>query len=103
MKKFILSLVFALISAGTVQSQCQNLPCSTYVVAPITFTTFPTTGVSLSLSDDAMSGTIPLGFNFEFYCNSYSQADISSNGFLTFVLNTGLNGCCAGAPVQTGA
>jgi hypothetical protein len=54
-----------------------------------------TTGTFISLSDDQVSGAIPLGFNFDFYGNTYSQAYVSSNGFLTF--NSGsYNGCCNG-------
>jgi hypothetical protein len=53
-------------------------------------------GTFVSLSDDQVSGAIPLGFSFAFYGNTYSQAYISSNGFLTF--NSGADdGCCGGA------
>ncbi len=54
-----------------------------------------TTGTFISLADDHVSGAIPLGFNFDFYGTTYSQAYVSSNGFLTF--NSGsYNGCCSG-------
>lgn len=47
------------------------------------------------LSDDAISAAIPLGFSFDFYGTNYSEAFVSSNGFLTFNNNTN-PGCCAG-------
>jgi hypothetical protein len=49
----------------------------------------------VALADDAISAPIPLGFTFDFYGNSYSQAFVSSNGFLTFSNNANA-GCCAG-------
>jgi len=54
-----------------------------------------TTGTFIGLGDDQVSGAIPLGFNFDFYGNTYSQAYVSSNGFLAF--NSDFNsGCCSG-------
>ena len=53
------------------------------------------TGNFISLDDDEVSGAVSLGFNFSFYGTTYSQAYISSNGFLTF--NSGSSdGCCNG-------
>ena len=47
------------------------------------------------LSDDSVSGAIPLGFDFSFFNNDYSEYYISSNGFLKF--GSGLDdGCCGG-------
>ncbi|MFT6503038.1 MAG: hypothetical protein ACJASQ_003170 [Crocinitomicaceae bacterium] len=42
------------------------------------------TGTPVSLSVNTLSSAIPIGFNFDFYCNSYTDAFISSNGFITF-------------------
>jgi hypothetical protein len=66
-----------------------------YQVSAETFTTFPTTGNQISLSDDAMSGSLPIGFTFNFFCNNYTTFDVSSNGFLTFS-GSQPNGCCSG-------
>ena len=55
------------------------------------------TGVTLG--DDELSANLPIGFNFEFFGDSYSEFYISSNGFITF-LNENSNdeeGCCSGA------
>ena len=59
-------------------------------------------GTFLPLNDDAVSGAISLGFNFDFYGNTYSQVYVSSNGFLTF--NPGSsNGCCNGQSLPNGS
>ena len=58
-------------------------------------------GTFLSLGDDEVSGAISLGFNFDFYGNTYSQVYVSSNGFLTF--NPGSDdGCCSGPSLPDG-
>lgn len=43
-----------------------------------------TVGTPLILGNDAFDGPFGLGFDFNFYGNSYSEIYISSNGFLTF-------------------
>lgn len=52
-------------------------------------------GTFVSLSDDAMSAAVAMGFSFDFYGNTYSEVYISSNGFLTFSSGQ-YNGCCSG-------
>lgn len=69
--------------------------CSTYTVTPITFAPVAGSGTSVSLSDDQTSSALPIGFDFEFFCNSYSQFVISSNGFISFDLASP-QGCCSG-------
>ena len=49
----------------------------------------------VTLPDDALTGALNIGFPFNFYCNTYTQFYISSNGFITFSVNSG-NGCCSG-------
>ncbi len=100
--KRIIILLMLLLGAVSAQSQCVNANCSTYVAQPITYTTFPTTGNPLVLGDDQMSAAIPIGFSFNFYCNNYSQVEVSSNGFLTFDLNAFANGCCSGMAIPSG-
>lgn len=53
------------------------------------------TGTPVTLTDDSVSGALPLGFSFEFYGTGYSSAYASSNGFLTFASGSG-SGCCTG-------
>ena len=45
------------------------------------------TGTGLSLGDDQMSGMKNIGFNFTFYDQTFSQVNISMNGFFTFQSN----------------
>lgn len=72
--------------AGSYYGHQTGLPLSLYTgtLTPIT------------LTNDAVSSAIPLGFSFDFYGTSYDQAYVSSNGFLTFS-NDGNAGCCSGA------
>ncbi len=42
------------------------------------------TGTSVMLGDDATAGPYPIGFDFPFYGNTYSQFYVSSNGFIAF-------------------
>ena len=42
------------------------------------------TGQGLSLGDDNMSGMKSLGFDFEFYGQTFDEVNISMNGFFTF-------------------
>lgn len=60
-----------------------------------------TSGTFVGLSDDTVSGAIPLGFSFDFYGNSYTQAYVSSNGFLTFD-SVSWSGCCNGPELPNG-
>ena len=45
------------------------------------------TGTGLSLGDDNMSGMKNIGFDFNFYDQTFSQVNISMNGFFTFQNN----------------
>ncbi len=58
------------------------------------------TGTAVFLSDDEVSGPVPLGFDFNYYGADYPEIYISSNGFLT-VLPGQSSGCCTGQPIPT--
>jgi hypothetical protein len=58
--------------------------CSGYSVQSITHNPVSGSGTSLALGDESVSNAIPIGFNFDFYCSTYSNVYISSNGWLTF-------------------
>jgi hypothetical protein len=58
--------------------------CSNYIVSPLTYTNYPGNGTQLSLLDDDVTTTLPLGFNFDYFCTTYNQVRIASNGFITF-------------------
>lgn len=49
-------------------------------------------------SDDGTTGPIPIGFDFEFFGTTYSQVNISSNGFIGFDAAMS-DGCCEGRPI----
>lgn len=65
-----------------------------------TFTDIAGTGTPIFLSDDSVSGAIPIGFAFDYYDATYSDVFVSSNGFITF-LPFQYNGCCSGDPIPT--
>ncbi|PKR79992.1 PKD domain-containing protein [Brumimicrobium salinarum] len=46
-----------------------------------------TNPTSVNLSDDRWSNQIPIGFNFDFYGNTYNQVVIGSNGLISFDLS----------------
>lgn len=55
----------------------------------------------LTLSDDIWSGVVPVGFNFSFYGNTYSNCVIGSNGLISFNTSNA-NGYCAYALTGSG-
>ena len=56
------------------------------------------TGDELALSDDEVSGALPIGFDFDFYGETYTEVFVSSNGYLSF-LRTAEDGCCSGEEI----
>ncbi len=88
MKKTLLQLLIIFITSGSLWSQCVPT-CSNYAVSAITFTTFPNTGNNAiplfsPNTDDGLTPPIQLGFNFNFYCNTYSTVLIYTNGLIQF-------------------
>jgi hypothetical protein len=59
----------------------------------LAYTPFQPTAISLN--DDQFSGIVPIGFNFCFFGNSYSQCVIGSNGLLAFNTNYANTTCYA--------
>ncbi|WP_299365032.1 M36 family metallopeptidase, partial [Winogradskyella sp.] len=57
---------------------------------------------TVTLFDDQVSSALPIGFDFNFYQNTYSNFYISSNGFITFD-SGGESGCCAGQNLPSGS
>ena len=57
---------------------------TTYLVQNIPFAPSPATGTQVFLSDDAVTGALPIGFNFCFFGNTYTQFYIGSNGWISF-------------------
>ncbi|PCK06908.1 MAG: hypothetical protein COA42_16975, partial [Alteromonadaceae bacterium] len=48
--------------------------------------------------DDSVSGPLPIGFEFEFYDQTFSDFYLSSNGFISFDSSFD-SGCCSGQPM----
>lgn len=63
---------------------CSQYTQGTITRAPVTLTS-PT---PITLANESVSGAIPIGFDFNFYCNNYNQLYVSSNGWLTFTQTT---------------
>lgn len=73
-----------------------------YTGGGILYDPIPGTGTSVTLSDDQVSGAIPIGFSFNFYGSSYTNVYVSSNGFLSFDASAP-NGCCSGQNIPDAA
>ncbi len=56
------------------------------------------TGTQVTLDDDELTAALPIGFEFGFYGNIYTEFYISSNGFITFS-DEGEDGCCNGQSI----
>lgn len=53
-------------------------------ISSVTYNPLGTTGTSVSLGDDSNVGPFNIGFNFEFYGQTFTQFRICTNGFITF-------------------
>jgi hypothetical protein len=99
LNRALLLLATLLLHGGALRAQTAD----TYNFAPTTGTYTQLTGgtaVTNILSDDALSGTIPLGFSFVFDGNAYTSCKVSSNGWLTF--NTSATGNSLNNDLSTG-
>ncbi len=68
--------------------------------ATFTSTDIAGTGTLLVLGDDEVSNALPIGFTFNFYGIDYTEAYISSNGFITFTPGSD-SGCCEGQDIPS--
>ena len=75
----MLRLIFLLLFSISAQA---NTPVFTTGTDPIL--NIQNTGTALNLNDDALSPMQNLGFDFTYYGNTYSQAKVAMNGFITF-------------------
>jgi len=92
MKKNLLLLVLGFLGyVPLTYAQCVPT-CSNYNVSAISHSTFPSGPTNVTpqftntflgtWADDGSIGPIPIGFNFDFYCNTYTNIHICSNGFI---------------------
>ncbi len=77
-----------------------NMPAGYILDQTGTFAPSAAAGTNVFLGDDAVSGALPVGFNFDFYGNTYTQFYLSSNGFLSFDPAVS-QGCCQGGVIPT--
>ncbi len=54
----------------------------------------------LTLGDDETIGPLPIGFEFTFFGNQYTEFNLSSNGFIGFEPDMP-NGCCGGGVIPS--
>ena len=78
----MLILIFLVLFSISAQA---NTPVFTTGTDPIL--NIQNTGTALNLNDDAVSSMQNLGFDFNYYGNTYSQARVAMNGFVTFNSN----------------
>ena len=64
-----------------------------------TFALRPAPTTDAVSGDDAVSGALPIGFDFEFFGQPQTTFNVSTNGFITFGDTN--NGCCTGMPLPT--
>lgn len=55
-----------------------------YTVDSIPYNFYTAGGTTVSMWDDQIQGPFNIGFSFDFYCNTYTQFYICSNGWLGF-------------------
>jgi Secretion system C-terminal sorting domain len=84
----------------TLTSNTSSGDCNLYTVSNIAFAPTAITGTVLTLGDDQVSAAVPIGFNFNFFCNTFSQVNLVSNGFITFNPASSA-ACCSGSPIPT--
>ena len=90
MKKLLLVLLLLVVYPA----YSQDYTVTQVEVKPPLQNIYETGGTNLNLADDGMATNISIGFDFEFYGNTFNKVNISNNGFITF---TGLNSaCCQG-------
>lgn len=87
-KSLFFLLCITLITFSRMKSQCV-FSCYNYTLAPITYSAFPNGGTNvipqfLPTIDDGITSPLPIGFNFNYYCGTYSTVLICSNGFIQF-------------------
>jgi hypothetical protein len=76
--------------------------CSTaYSIEPAAFAPPAYSPSFVVLGDNQVTSALPIGFDFRFFCKTYNQFYISSNGFITFTPPQS-DGCCQGLALPTG-
>jgi len=82
MYKIIISILYGIFTLLPAEASDPTFTIGSDPIIDITGT-----GQGLSLGDDSMSGMKNIGFDFTFYDQTFSQVNISMNGFFTFQSN----------------
>lgn len=95
MKRLLALLLLAVMSAAF----AQQTPQYDYTVTNPTYTGLENInqqnqGIPTNLGDDGTVAGISIGFDFDFYGETFSFVNLSSNGLISFKNN--INGCCSG-------
>jgi len=92
--------------ANTLTANIVAGDCNVYQRTAVTYAAPPaggyTTDATTDGCDDCVSGAIPIGFTFTYYCTNYTNVYISSNGFISFDAAPG-SGCCSGQNIPNTA
>lgn len=78
----VLKATFLLIFSFHAVAQIE--PQNDYSVSPIPYQVYTASVSVQGTLDDTFSAPIPLGFDFDFYGNTYSQVNVSTNGYISF-------------------
>lgn len=99
------SQLVAVLSDTINPSICDDYDVTTIPFAPLSGTAIGvssfTATSSFGASDEGISAALPIGFNFNFYCNSYTNFYIHTNGFITFDNIPAASGLLTGVPIPT--
>ncbi len=76
--KSALSVLLLTFFSNDIQAQ------SDYSVVSIPYQVYTATAAVQATNDDSFSAPIPLGFDFDFYGTTYSQVNVSTNGYISF-------------------
>src|SRR5687767_14801078 len=103
MKRSLLILT-CILALGRSWSQCV-FSCYNYSIAPATYSQFPSNGPDVISSflpnlDDGVTQPIPIGFSFTYYCATYTDVLICSNGFIVMDINNPPNLSLGSNPAQ---
>lgn len=77
------------------------LATTSYNLTNIPFAPVAVGGTNVSLTDDVVSGVLPIGFSFCFFGNTYTQFYIGSNGWISFSAGQSASWSCANNPIPT--
>lgn len=83
----------AMACVNMLTAQCVST-CSNYAMSTINYSLFSASGPTLNslfmpTADDG-SVSVPIGFNFSYYCGTYSNVNVCTNGFMQFDYGTPL-------------